>query len=432
MLFRNYSLTVLVPIFLIIGANEAESQKKVNFEEDFDNNSNNWPIKNKLNAKSKIKNDKYKLITNNYGGLSKFGRRLDFPDNRFYISTRLTCLNPSNSSFNGVFWGDDDDIFRFAINTNTKQYEFTRCRDANNISKYDRIIKKTRSRMIRGGKSLNKISVLVYKNKYYFAINGEVIDKAPHRGLSHNKAGFLIGIDQKVEAYNFKAATSRSGKINPDQDPNTEWKGNGTGFFVSKEGHICTNYHVISDANEIEVQFERNNSQKNYTAKVLRADEQNDLAILKITDKSFKNLHQIPYDFQPKTVDVGSKVFTLSYPMALNVMGEDVKFTQGRVSSQTGYKGEISTYQVSVPVQEGSSGSPLFDYKGNLIGINSAKISSDKADNVSYAVKSTYLQSLIEVLPSKVTLPQNNSLSNKNIKEKIKKLDEYVTLIKVK
>jgi S1-C subfamily serine protease len=71
---------------------------------------------------------------------------------------------------------------------------------------------------------------------------------------------------------------------------------------------------------------------------------------------------------------VGSNVFALGYPMALSLMGEEVKFTDGKISSKTGFQGDITTYQISVPIQPGNSGGPLFDYDGNIVGITNAGI----------------------------------------------------------
>ena len=60
--------------------------------------------------------------------------------------------------------------------------------------------------------------------------------------------------------------------------------------------------------------------------------------------------------------------------MALTGMGEEIKFTDGKISSKSGYAGDLRLYQTTTPLQEGNSGGPLFDYNGHLIGINSFKI----------------------------------------------------------
>jgi len=211
-----------------------------------------------------------------------------------------------------------------------------------------------------------------------------------------------------------------------------EWKGNGSGFFISESGYIVTNHHVIDGASKIEVVFKYNNKINEFNAKVIQSDETNDLAIIKIDDSEFSHMSAIPYNFKTRSVDVGSEVFALGYPMALTIMGKEIKFTDGKISSKTGFKGNITTYQTTTPIQPGNSGGPLFDFNGNLIGVNSAILKTDVAENVSYSIKSSYLLNLIDVLPETISLPSSTQLASKPLTEQIKTLSDYVVLIKVK
>ena len=211
-----------------------------------------------------------------------------------------------------------------------------------------------------------------------------------------------------------------------------EWGGNGSGFFISQNGYIVTNHHVIEKASEIEVEFKYRNEIKGFSAKVIQTDAINDLAILKIDDDDFSNVGALPYTFRTRSVDVGTDVFALGYPKALTIMGKEIKFTDGRISSKTGFKGDITTYQSTTPIQPGNSGGPLFDFKGNLIGINNAKIITEDVEGVSYSIKSSYLLNLIDVLPETIPLPSSTQLASKPLTEQIKILSDYVVLIKVK
>ena len=231
---------------------------------------------------------------------------------------------------------------------------------------------------------------------------------------------FKISLSQDIE------------NVNKNLFKPSQWKGNGSGFFISKSGYLATNYHVIEDASEIEVEYINNQKSYKYKAEVIQTDPSNDLAILKIKDPAFNDLSSIPYNVKTRSSDVGSSVFALGFPMALSGMGKEIKFTDGKISSKTGFNGDIRTYQTTTPIQGGNSGGPLFDYKGNLVGINSAKISSSKADNVSYSIKSSYLNNLMDVLPESVSIPSDTSLSTKSLTDQIKVLSNYVVLIKVK
>ncbi len=215
-------------------------------------------------------------------------------------------------------------------------------------------------------------------------------------------------------------------------DTYSEWTGNGSGFFISTSGYIATNNHVIEDANEIEVEYQYKDKRYVYKVEIVKKDPSNDLAILRIIDPSFKSLSFIPYNLKTRSSDIGANVFALGYPKALSGMGKDIKFTDGRISSKTGFNGDIRAYQTTTPIQGGSSGGPLFDFNGNLIGINSAKLVAEDVEGVSYSIKASYLNNLMDVLPETISVPSNTSLSNKSLEEQIKILSDYVVLIKVK
>lgn len=205
------------------------------------------------------------------------------------------------------------------------------------------------------------------------------------------------------------------------------WKSSGTGFFIDKKGYLATNYHVIKDAKTIEIVY----NGKPLKAKVEVSDEQNDLAILKIDDNSFVPLTTINYNFKTESSEVGTSVFALGFPMT-QIMGEEIKFTDGKINAKSGYKGEISTYQISVPIQPGNSGGPLFDNDGNLVGITSSGLDKSLTDNVNYAIKTKYLNLLIEEINDKIELPKTVLSKTTLLTEKIKSLSNYVVYIKVK
>ena len=79
-------------------------------------------------------------------------------------------------------------------------------------------------------------------------------------------------------------------------------------------------------------------------------------------------------------------------------MGDEVKLTNGIISSKSGFQGDVTSYQITAPVQQGNSGGPLFDSKGNIIGIINAKHAG--AENASYAIKASYLMNLIDLMPT--------------------------------
>ena len=212
---------------------------------------------------------------------------------------------------------------------------------------------------------------------------------------------------------------------------NGEWAGNGSGIIISKSGYIITNHHVIDDADDIEVEFILNDEVQKFNAEIIKSDKVNDLAVIKIVDVNFDGVKALPYNFKTRSSDVGTKVYAFGYPMALSIMGKEIKVTDGIISSKTGFDGDITTYQISAPIQEGSSGGPLFDDKGNLIAINNSKLKNEIASNVGYSIKSSYVMNLVDILP-KSRLTFLEKLASRPLTKQIKEISKYVVLVRVK
>lgn len=202
-------------------------------------------------------------------------------------------------------------------------------------------------------------------------------------------------------------------------------KWSGTGFALNN-GYIATNYHVVENAKSIKVQGIKGNFNIEYNAIVISTDKFNDLAIIKINDSRFNGFGAIPYRVKTSTSEVGEDVFVLGYPLT-TTMGDEIKLTTGVISSKTGFQGDVSLYQISAPIQPGNSGGPLFDGNGNLIGIVNAKHRG--AENVSYAIKASYLNNLVESASSISLLPTNNSVSGMSLSNKVKILKNFVFMI---
>ena len=199
----------------------------------------------------------------------------------------------------------------------------------------------------------------------------------------------------------------------------TQAQTQGTGFAISSSGYIVTNYHVVEGGNNIQVLGIKGDFSKKYTAKVVLFDEKNDLAILKVG----VSLGTLPYIFRKSMASVGESVFVLGYPLTAS-MGNEIKLTDGLVSSKSGFGGDITLYQISAPVQPGNSGGPLFDKSGNVIGVICAKHLN--AENASYAVKLTYLTSLIESISTPPTLPSSSLMSGQSLPQQVKMASKFV------
>lgn len=202
------------------------------------------------------------------------------------------------------------------------------------------------------------------------------------------------------------------------------WSGTG---FALKDKYVITNYHVVKDATTINICGIAGNNKKEYPAIIEAVDGYHDLALLRINDNEFKGFGALPYAIKTQIAEVGEEIFVLGYPLTYT-MGEEIKLTNGLISSRTGFQGDISLYQISAPIQPGNSGAPLFDIRGNLIGVVSAKHKG--AENVGYAIKAFYVNMLAESSVSASILPQNNSIKDIPLTEKVKILKDYIFIIK--
>jgi S1-C subfamily serine protease len=202
----------------------------------------------------------------------------------------------------------------------------------------------------------------------------------------------------------------------------------GTGYAISSNGYIVTNYHVTNGATSIKIRGINGDFSKTYKAIIIIEDKNNDLSILKINDPTFISLGVIPYIISNRTSDVGSSVFVLGYPLRAT-MGDEVKLTNGIISSKSGFQGDVTSYQISAPIQPGNSGGPLFDDKGYVIGIINAKHTG--AENASYAIKSSYLINLIDLIPTPPKLQTISIVASKPLTEQVKILKKFTYIIEI-
>ena len=205
--------------------------------------------------------------------------------------------------------------------------------------------------------------------------------------------------------------------------PNS-WSGSG---FALQDGYIATNYHVVENANSIIVQGGNRAFSEKLEATIIATDKVNDLAILKISKNT--GTENLPYSVKTFTSEVGEDVWVLGYPLT-STMGDEIKLTTGVISAKSGYEGNTSMYQVSAPVQPGNSGGPLFDKKGNLIGIICAH--HRDAENASYAIKASCLRNLIETSLDHDILPHTNKIASFDLANQVKSVKNFIYYITCK
>lgn len=222
------------------------------------------------------------------------------------------------------------------------------------------------------------------------------------------------------------AASNVAGDNNETPSPN-RWSGTG---WALGNGYVVTNNHVAEGAITIMIKGGGENHDIGYSAQVVATDKVNDLAILKITDSRFSGFGTLPYSVSSSIADVGEDIFVLGWPLGQE-LGEEIKLTTGSINSRTGFGEYQNCYQIQAPITNGNSGGPVFDSKGNIIGIVVGGLNKELnlAENVGYAIKTLYLKALIENADLNIPFPSKNLISTLSRPEKVKRVKKFVFLI---
>jgi len=182
-------------------------------------------------------------------------------------------------------------------------------------------------------------------------------------------------------------------------NPNQPQTASGSGVFISEDGYIVTNNHVIEGANEVTITL---SNKKQYKAKVVASDPNTDLAVIKVEGNGFPFLVYGNSD----DVKVGQWVLAVGYPLTL-----ETTVTAGIISAKYRYLGVNqrkakpgsntveSFLQTDAAVNQGNSGGALINTNGQLIGINSAIASPTGAyAGYSYAIPVNIVKKVVEDL----------------------------------
>ena len=150
--------------------------------------------------------------------------------------------------------------------------------------------------------------------------------------------------------------------IIPQQQIPQEKTGYGSAFFISKDGYLLTNHHVVEDASKVTIVL---NDRREIDAKVVGSDERTDVALLKVAGSGFPELRT----GNVGQLKVGEPVLAIGSPF-----GFDYSASAGIVSAKMrNMMGETSVpfIQTDVALNPGNSGGPLFNQRGEVVGVNS-------------------------------------------------------------
>lgn len=162
----------------------------------------------------------------------------------------------------------------------------------------------------------------------------------------------------------------------------------GTGFFITGNGHILTNAHVVKGCTKVDLQQPGDLAQ---SGRVMATDEQNDLAVI-VTDMKPPAVAAMRIE-----VRLGENIAVFGFPLS-NKLSTSGNFTVGIVSALAGLKDNSAEIQISAPIQPGNSGGPVFDIHGNVVAVTVATattaIMGDAShdvmpQNINFAIKAS-------------------------------------------
>ncbi len=202
--------------------------------------------------------------------------------------------------------------------------------------------------------------------------------------------------------------------------------GSGSGFFVSKGGHAITNYHVIEGCDINKLSFKGSQTE----VKVLAVDKVNDIAILKSNAKP-----DVIFPVSNEDVSLLEDVIVAGFPLGKQISSA-IKTHKGVVTALAGAGDNYSFFQTDAAINQGNSGGPIINQKGNVVGVAVATWVEEGVQGVHFGIKSSTLKTFASANGLSFASPNYRKLSNKDLGKLITKGTVYIechmTVAKIK
>ena len=201
----------------------------------------------------------------------------------------------------------------------------------------------------------------------------------------------------------------------------------GTGFFVSSDGHIISNYHVVEECNLTKLSYQG----KEIEISILAVDKINDLSILKANLKP-KKYYSVAFEDS----SLLEEIIIAGYPLGKEV-SETIKTSKGIITALAGYGDNYSEFQTDAALNQGNSGGPIMDQKGNVVGVAVANYGKKAGvESFNFGIKSSTLRTFANANGLKFLPPNNKEMSNKDLGTLITEgtvyLECFMTVAKIK
>jgi len=172
-----------------------------------------------------------------------------------------------------------------------------------------------------------------------------------------------------------------------DVDKKKDQVQSGSGFFINNKGYFVTNNHVIEGCKQSKITFK----DQSIDAEVIAKDQNLDLALLKakVRSKEFLNLSSDP----PKKLQ---KIYVAGYPFGKG-LSDDLKFTQGIISSVKGFADNSNQIQIDAAINSGNSGGPIVNEDGDLIAVAVSGLDKSASEGIGFGIKANSVINFLEV-----------------------------------
>ena len=189
--------------------------------------------------------------------------------------------------------------------------------------------------------------------------------------------------------------------------------GFGSGFVVSREGHLITNYHVVRRCTHMRIT-------NRVSANVLGTDPPNDLALLQ---GDLKN-PTVAVFRGGRNVRTGQDILLAGFPLP-SVLGTNLHVTRGSVSTLAGLGNNSARIQISAPAQPGNSGGPVLDFSGHVVGVVYSVLRSARGrqtQNTNFAIRAGIVRAFLEAHGvSYETAPSVEKLAPEDVADRARK-----------
>jgi hypothetical protein len=332
------------------------------------------------------------------------------------FNCRVEIPVKGNSAKQGIAigWADKDNYLLFEISFGTYYNVYQSINgELNDLTQ-------GRKKIENPSESINAIVLRNTGENILFEINEKLEMVIPLPKFKGDKIALLTRAkgDAKFASFIFASDIGES-----DHFYEQVWIGKGSGFFISSN-RILTTFDVISDARKLRARARIGGQNFILPLKILRLEEENNLAVLMVDDKSFKAFDQIPYGYSNTLPVSESSVWALGYPNAVSAIYMPPEVYEGKVlptSSMTvGYR------LLEMPFRFGLMGAPVFDNDANLIGITAYKgLDLRYTEIIDFHDNSRLLKATIGKFDNSL----DAEIKSLSLQEKIKLLSETVVII---